>query len=134
MNYTKLQEIKEYFFEVELHLFKSKKNFIEFLEMLDKEMIEDFNVSESEITELINVLKDASRVQSSEDNKLCYEYRGASYHIKAYGLKLTQSFKAFDKTLSTKFRDTHLSGKVYITQIGGLLLDSPCNIYMLIKE
>jgi hypothetical protein len=130
-----LQKIKGNYVDVEKHLFKSNKTFIEYLSSIvnDDEMLEYFNVTNEDILLFID---DITTIENKVDrNTLIKKVNRNNYTIMAYSLNENQSYskhEAIAKQGLSKY--TSLNGKCYFDVMGGVFGQNNNRVYLLIGE
>lgn len=135
MNYTTLQKIKDYYVDVEKHLFKSNKTFIEYLNSIinDDEMLEELNLTNEEIELFISDI--SSEEISSNKNTIVKIKNRDNYTVIIYCLNPSQSYSKHEAIAKKELRNqTILKGKCYFDVIGGVFEQNNNRVYLLIGE
>ena len=140
MNYSTFKNLQSYYIEVEKHLFKSNKTFVEFLSSMsiDEEMLQEFNVSNYEMIQFIQDIS-SSNTSKVNKNEMIKMINRDSYSVMIYNLTPQQNYKAHEpiakKALS---KNKWLNGNCYFEVLGGIFenysLLNNNRVYLLLGE
>jgi len=141
MDSKSLRELESYYTDVELHLFKSNKTFIEYLESIQEDELKEMNIKTSftSLKKFIEVLKEVTLIKRSENvtrNKKVFDRVVDNVHYVAYELKGNQSFTKFAPYAKSKLNHKLIkhNGELTFFQISGLYLDSEVRLYALLAD
>ena len=140
MNYSTFKNLQSYYIEVEKHLFKSNKTFIEFLSSvaIDDEMLQEFNVSNYEMIQFIQDIY-SSNTNKVNKNEMIKMINRNGYSVMIYNLTPQQNYRAHEVTAKKALsKNTLLNGACYFEVLGGVFENySPINnnrVYLLLGE
>ena len=135
MTNSKLNKIQDNYVDVEKHLFKSNKTFIEYLQSIisDDEMLEYFNVTNKEIEMFI---MDISSIETNvTKNTIVKIVNRDNYTVIIYALKPTQSYSKHESIAKCDLRtNTTIDTKCFYRVLGGVLEQNNNRVYLLLKD
>ena len=139
MNSKQYKKIESYYLDVEKHLFKSDKTFLEFLNYMaeDEELLQAIGITNTDLVKFITDISIDSPRNPTDKNKLIKHSIGDDYEVLTYSLKGNQSFAKHEAVATRYIMSNYktLKGNCSKFVIGGLLETTKnTRIYLYIND